>query len=104
MFTGRCRLDPGGAGNRPVLAQATFRHSCCARHRFAYYLGMLSICTTTTVLALAAILPLRAAIPEPVSTEHGKVSGVTGLNSEVRIFKGIPFAAPPVRECPESPG
>ncbi len=48
-------------------------------------------------LALAAISPLRtlAAISDPVKTSDGKISGVT-LDSGVRAFKGIPFAAPPV--------
>ena len=48
-------------------------------------------------LALASVVPLRtlAAISDPVKTNDGLVSGVT-LNSGVRAFKGIPFAAPPV--------
>jgi para-nitrobenzyl esterase len=48
-------------------------------------------------LALAVVSPLRtlAAISDPVKTNDGLVSGVT-LNSGVRAFKGIPFAAPPV--------
>jgi para-nitrobenzyl esterase len=48
-------------------------------------------------LALAALSPWRtlAAIPDPIQTNDGLVSGVT-LNSGVRAFKGIPFAAPPV--------
>ena len=36
-----------------------------------------------------------AAIPDPVSTDTGRLSGVT-LQSGVRVFKGIPFAAPPL--------
>jgi para-nitrobenzyl esterase len=48
-------------------------------------------------LALAAVSPLTtlAAISDPVKTKDGKISGVT-LSSGVRVFKGIPFAAPPV--------
>ena len=48
-------------------------------------------------LALAAVSPSRmlAAIPDPVKTSEGKISGVT-LGSGVRAFKGIPFAAPPL--------
>lgn len=38
----------------------------------------------------------RAAIPEPVRTTGGLVSGVAGTNAGVRVFKGIPFAQPPV--------
>jgi len=48
-------------------------------------------------LALAAVspLPTLAAISDPVKTSDGKISGVT-LDSGVRTFKGIPFAAPPI--------
>jgi para-nitrobenzyl esterase len=42
-------------------------------------------------IALAA-----AAIPEPVKLDSGLVSGTSGKSGEVRVFKGIPFAAPPV--------
>src|SRR5580765_3627532 len=37
-----------------------------------------------------------AAITEPVKTDGGLVSGAAGNNAEVRVFKGIPYAAPPV--------
>jgi para-nitrobenzyl esterase len=47
-------------------------------------------------LALLTRLPLSAAVTEPVRTENGLVSGVAGTAPEVRVFKGIPFAAPPV--------
>src|SRR5579872_5597690 len=39
---------------------------------------------------------LFAAIKEPVELDSGLISGVAGVNPEVRVFKGIPFAAPPV--------
>jgi para-nitrobenzyl esterase len=48
-----------------------------------------------TALAFAALLPLSAALTEPVRVEQGQVSGTAGLNSDVRIFEGLPFAAPP---------
>jgi para-nitrobenzyl esterase len=37
-----------------------------------------------------------AAINDPVKIETGLISGVAGQDAEVRVFKGIPFAAPPV--------
>jgi len=47
-------------------------------------------------LALAAAAPVTlAAIKDPVKTSDGQLSGVT-LESGVRAFKGIPFAAPPI--------
>src|SRR5271167_3947723 len=54
-----------------------------------------------SVLALAALVPLSvaslsAAITEPVHIDSGALSGVAGLNPEVRVYEGVPFAAPPV--------
>jgi para-nitrobenzyl esterase len=43
---------------------------------------------------LSACLSLFAA--NPVTTTSGLVEGVTSSDSNVRMFKGIPFAAPPV--------
>jgi para-nitrobenzyl esterase len=52
----------------------------------------------SAITFFAAMLPLSAAITEPVHVENGLVSGVAGSNADVRVFKGIPFAAPPVSE------
>jgi para-nitrobenzyl esterase len=45
--------------------------------------------------ALTLSVALPAAIPDPVRTDAGLLSGVT-LPSGVRVFKGIPFGAPPI--------
>src|SRR4051812_42147941 len=37
-----------------------------------------------------------AAISEPVKLDAGLVTGVPGKSADVRVFKGLPFAAPPV--------
>jgi para-nitrobenzyl esterase len=44
------------------------------------------------------VRPSIAAVPEPIRIEQGLVSGVAGASAGVRVFKGIPFAAPPVGE------
>src|SRR5580698_6123307 len=36
-----------------------------------------------------------AAIQEPVHLDAGSISGIAGSSPEVRVFKGIPYAAPP---------
>src|SRR5207249_1429986 len=49
-------------------------------------------------VALLASLPLSAAPDQPIRTENGPVTGVAGRHPEVRVFKGIPFAAAPLGE------
>jgi para-nitrobenzyl esterase len=49
-------------------------------------------------LLLIGALAAGAAVPEQLRVEGGIVQGVLGADSSVRIFKGIPFAAPPVGE------
>ena len=47
------------------------------------------------VLLFAAALPL-CALNDPVHVAEGMLSGAPGSNPEVRVYKGVPFAAPPV--------
>jgi para-nitrobenzyl esterase len=53
-----------------------------------------------TLLALCVGLcvnPLRAAdFPQTVQVDTGTVTGVPGTNPAIMVFKGIPYAAPPV--------
>src|SRR5262245_1762013 len=50
------------------------------------------------LVSLALVSGLRAAVPEPVKTDAGLLAGTAGASPGVRVFKGIPFAAPPVGE------
>jgi para-nitrobenzyl esterase len=50
-----------------------------------------------TVLVLHAP-NVSAAVQEPIRLDSGLVTGVEGMAPEVRVFKGIPFAAPPVSD------
>jgi para-nitrobenzyl esterase len=52
--------------------------------------------TLIALLVLTAVVVLPASIPQPVQTDAGMMSGVEGAHSDVRVYKGIPFAAPPV--------
>ena len=47
-------------------------------------------------LAALAVVALGAAIEGPVTVTGGRVSGMPGRDRSVVVFKGIPFAAPPV--------
>ena len=51
-----------------------------------------------TLLALGTLMAAvsLAAIPDPVKTDSGSVAGTSNKDASVRMFKGIPFAAPPV--------
>lgn len=49
-------------------------------------------------LLLAASTIASAAINDPVRTQQGLVSGVAGTHPEVRVYRGLPYAAPPVGE------
>jgi para-nitrobenzyl esterase len=48
------------------------------------------------LLSLAALSQTFAAIPDPVKLDTGLLSGAAGTTPEVRVFKGVPFAAAPV--------
>jgi para-nitrobenzyl esterase len=52
------------------------------------------------VIAAAGVLfaanSVLAAIPAEVKVDGGTVAGISGASADVRVFKGIPFAAPPV--------
>jgi para-nitrobenzyl esterase len=51
-------------------------------------------------IALLAVLPVLSATAQDhnllVSIATGKISGAVGRNPEIRVFKGIPYAKPPV--------
>ena len=49
-------------------------------------------------LLLCSIASLALAADSSVKTESGMVSGVPGANPAVRVYKGIPFAQPPVAD------
>jgi len=52
--------------------------------------------STLTAIVLFALGTAYAAIDDPVRLDTGMVSGTNTSSAEVRVFKGIPFAAPPV--------
>ncbi len=47
-------------------------------------------------ILVLAVCPLSAAIQQPVKVEGGQISGTPGKDPSIAVFKGIPFAAPPV--------
>ena len=51
--------------------------------------------TVVPAALFAAVLPL-CAIDDPVRIENGSLSGVPGSSPEVRVYKGVPYAAAPI--------
>jgi para-nitrobenzyl esterase len=43
-----------------------------------------------------SLQPTAAGIQEPARTGNGLLSGIAGADPAIRVFKGIPYAAPPV--------
>jgi len=57
-----------------------------------------SVTLLFSTLALIAA-PLASAPPQvqdPIKVEQGELSGAVGKNASIRVYKGIPYAAPPV--------
>ena len=52
----------------------------------------------TATFALVMTISMSAAAAAQVKTTGGFVKGTTSADGRIRIFKGIPFAAPPVGE------
>src|SRR5580658_10580789 len=52
--------------------------------------------TLIATTLFAAFSMAGAAIDDPVKLDTGMISGATTSAPDVRVFKGIPFAAPPV--------
>src|SRR5271154_2397300 len=48
--------------------------------------------------ACAMFAPVRAQSPQEVTVESGKLRGVLNDDKSVLMFKGVPFAAPPVKD------
>src|SRR5688572_15650894 len=57
---------------------------------------MIRITSLAACVCLLAAAPAFAQIVDPVRTASGLIAGTTGSAPGVRVFKGLPFAAPPV--------
>jgi para-nitrobenzyl esterase len=55
-----------------------------------------SVTAICSLLLVAGALPAGAALKQPIQTVSGPLQGVPGKNSEVTVFRGVPYAAPPV--------
>jgi para-nitrobenzyl esterase len=50
------------------------------------------------LVALMALAVPLSAVTQPVKTKSGLLSGVSGRDASITVFKGVPYAAPPVGE------
>jgi len=59
----------------------------------------LTVVQMTAFILLIGVFSAWAASPvDEVTVENGKLQGTTNEDHSVRMFKGIPFAAPPLGE------
>ena len=56
------------------------------------------LCIATLTILMTTTLPSTGTPQDLVKTENGIVSGTLNADHTVRMFKGIPFAAPPIGE------
>ena len=55
-----------------------------------------SIVALRGIAWIVAAAAMYAALPTQVRTQSGFVEGMSSADGKVRVFEGIPFAAPPV--------
>ncbi|MGC2332222.1 MAG: carboxylesterase family protein [Candidatus Acidiferrales bacterium] len=67
-------------------------------HRLKHRGGLRGLpqAVSLSILALALASPSPAAIKDPVRVEQGLLAGADGRSPNVRVYRGIPFAVPPV--------
>ena len=53
-------------------------------------------CFAAVLIAVLLSTSALAAITDPVRVEQGLLAGTSGSSADVRVYRGIPFAAPPV--------
>jgi para-nitrobenzyl esterase len=51
-----------------------------------------------TLISTVIVVSTLHAITDPVRVEQGLLSGTAGKSADVRVYRGIPYAAPPVSE------
>src|SRR5438445_119271 len=61
--------------------------NCLEYHPFMLNPKLIALCAVPVCLAASNL--------DSVKTRNGLVSGIAGASSEVTVFKGIPYAAPP---------
>lgn len=49
-----------------------------------------------SLILLASVATAAASMTDPVRVDQGLVSGAPGKNPDVRVYRWIPYAAPPV--------
>ncbi len=64
-------------------------------HRTDFAFSMAALISVAACMFLLAIPPLTRA-QTPVLTQSGRISGVPTRDSAVIVFKGVPYAAPPI--------
>ena len=56
----------------------------------------IQVCIFCVCASLAPSFTAFAAITDPVRVEQGLLAGTSGSSADVRVYRGIPFTAPPI--------
>src|SRR5690242_494532 len=87
---------PQRARNQAVRALTSPRHIDILSRRDRPLLMKTKQALLVLPVAILLAGPVRGALPDPVRLDSGAVSGISTADSSVRMFKGIPYAAPPI--------
>ena len=53
-------------------------------------------CLPAVLIAVLLSITAFAAVTDPVRVEQGLLAGTSGSSADIRVYRGVPFAAPPV--------
>src|ERR1035437_2318891 len=85
----------GACGHNSVSARLQTPRSRFMRQSYDSAL-LVSMPRLRLIALFSVALPLAAALHHPVRVESGLLAGAAGSNPSGTVFKGVPFAAPPV--------
>lgn len=54
------------------------------------------------IVMMAVAIPASVALHKPVQTASGALQGIPGNDPSVTVFRGVPYAAPPIGNLWES--
>ena len=99
-FAASCLVPARSPGPVAGLAEISLvaHHSTSRQNSVRMFMRSAKCSLTTAVAALATIFLTGAGTAESLQIEGGQIADAAPDASGIRVFKGIPYAAPPVGE------